>query len=253
MKKLAVWKKLLIVLGSLVAVVAIVAASVFGTVAYLTASSKVSNVFTVGDVYLEMFESKVTSEGQIDEIATPPGTKKNSDGNSYHLVPGKSYAKDPTIYVQAGSEASYLFLLVRNDIKAIEDPTKTTMAQQLVANGWVQYTYAKPSTGTTAWVYHGITDGTVNAKPTGVEGGTAGEAINTFSEFHIASNADVSLYGGAGVTLTAIGIQTAGFTDTVNDSGEVTKTAVDAAWDAVVKTYPFIYDIEHGTTTTPNT
>lgn len=267
MKKLAVWKKLLIVLGALVAVVAIVAASVFGTVAYLTASSKVSNVFTVGNVYIEMFESKVDSEGKIDRTASPLGAKKNSDGNSYHLVPGNSYDKDPTIYVQANSEAAYLFLLVRNDIRSIEvqnDDSKLTMKKQMEANGWKEYGYAKPSTGTYAWVYYGFktdesgnyldANGAVttdlskrvyNDEPAGVKGGASGAAIDTFTEFHIASNADVSIYGGAGVTLTAIGIQAKGF-DGKKDSNGNPIPPINAAWDAVVETYPFIYDIQHG-------
>ena len=263
MKKLAVWKKLLIVLGSLVAVVAIVAASVYGTVAYLTASSKVSNVFTVGNVYIEMYESKVTSDGKIDTVATPAGTKKNSDGNSYHLVPGNSYDKDPTVYVQANSEAAYLFLLVRNDIRNIEvkdDTNKPTMKAQMEANGWREYGYAKPSTGTYAWVYYGyktdengqyldennavttdLSKRVLNDVPVGVKGGTTGAAVDTFSNFYIASDADVSLYGGAGVTLTAIGIQSSSFDN------------VDRAWDAVVETYPFIYDIEHNNSSQPGT
>ena len=240
----------MISLGALVAVVAILAGSVYGTIAYLTASSKVSNVFTVGNVYLTMFESKVNADGIIEAKLNPDG--KKSDGNSYHLVPGSSYDKDPTIYIQAGSESSYIFVLVRNDIRPIEDKTdetnKPTMKQQMEKQGWVEYPYAAPSMGTSAWIYHGLdANKNVNPEPMGVVGGASGNSIDLFTKFHIDKNADVSLYGGAGVEVRAIGIQTKGFADTVVD-GVVTKNAEDYAWDAVVATYPFIYDSLHGNT-----
>ena len=251
-------KRILIVLGSLVAIAAIVAGSVYGTIAYLTASSKVSNVFTVGNVYLTMFESKVDADGKATAALNPgndqPGYQKTSDGNSYHLVPGSSYDKDPTIYIQANSESSYLFVLVRNDIRPIEDKTdatnKPTMMQQMEKQGWVQYPYAAPSMGTSAWIYHGLDEnGNVNTEPMGVVGGANGNSVDLFTKFHIDKNADVSLYGGAGVEVRAIGIQTKGFADGVDAEGKP-KNAEDFAWDAVVATYPFIYDSLHGTVET---
>lgn len=230
-------KKLIIVLCSLVAAVTLVVVSVMGTVAYLTASAKVTNVFTVGNVFLSMYESPVDADG------VKQGSEKNSASNSYTLIPGKSYDKDPTIYVGSETSSAYLFVLVRNDISSIEvqnDDTKPTMKAQMEKNGWKLFEYATPSTGTRAYVYHGLdTSGNVNANPMEVGSVTNTFEVDIFEKFYIDSKADVAPYGGAGVTLTAIGIQT----DFEVSGG---KTVIEAAWDAVVQTYPYIYDIEHG-------
>ena len=57
-------KKLLVALCALAAVVTIVVTSVLATVAYLTSSAAVSNVFTVGNVSMTMTESKVGADGK---------------------------------------------------------------------------------------------------------------------------------------------------------------------------------------------
>ena len=116
-KTLSFKKKAIIARCALVGVVAIVASSVLATVAYLTSSAAVSNVFTIGDVKMTMDESKVNSDGTL---VNPVGSAKDADTNSYHLVPNKTYIKDPTIYIQPGSESSYLFIIARNDISSIE-------------------------------------------------------------------------------------------------------------------------------------
>lgn len=241
-------KKLLIALGALVSVAAIVACSVFGTIAYLTSASKVSNVFTVGNVFITLDESAVNAEGQIDPSAG------RTDRNSYHLIPGKSYDKDPRITVQADTESCYLFLVTRNQITEIEekdDPTKLTMAQQMVANGWG--IYKDTTAGSRVWVYCGET-ANVNQEtmyaitPVAVCGSsrTAGEGvisattIDVFFKFHITNDTEVSetisLYSGAEVTLNAVGIQS----DTFGEIGEM--SSIDAAWAAVVNQYPYIQD-----------
>ena len=75
-------KKLLIALCSILAVAAIVTGSVLGTIAYLTSSAAVSNVFTVGNIQIVMDETKVNPDGTIDTTTT-----KRVDTNTYHLVP----------------------------------------------------------------------------------------------------------------------------------------------------------------------
>ena len=242
-------KKLLIVLGALLAVAAIVTASVLGTVAYMTSASKVSNVFTVGNVFITLDESVVNSEGQAE-----PGAQR-TDRNSYHLMPGKSYHKDPLITVQADTESCYLFLVTRNQITDIEvqgDSTKPTMAQQMVANGWG--IYKDTTAGSRVWVYCGTSDNvdpaTKNAlTPVAVCGTNRASAANgtsvltattipVFTEFHITTDksANLSIYSGAEVTINAIGIQSDSF-GTVG-----TEAALDAAWAAVVNQFPYIQD-----------
>ena len=155
-------KKLLVVLGSIVAVMAIVAGSVLGTVAYMTSASKVSNVFTVGNVKITLDEGKVNADGQLVD-----GGVTRTDNNSYKLIPGKSYDKDPRITVQADTEYCYLFLVTRNQITSIEASAeeaiagKPTMAQQMVANGWG--IYKDTTAGTRVWIYCGQTAGAIDA------------------------------------------------------------------------------------------
>ena len=227
-------QKMILVLCSLAAVVIIAVTSVLGTVAYLTSSAAVSNVFTIGNVGIVMTESKVDTNGvPVDGGAT------QVDTNTYHLVPNKTYTKDPHIVVADGSEDSFLFVLVRNDIQGIADPNKASIADQMAANGWAKYT--KASTG---WIYvyvgmdsegnslvaatdaDKITVDTFEYTATPVSSGT----YYLFREFSIAPEANTSTYGAAKITLTAVAIQDEGF------NGDVAK-----AWEAVVATYPYIH------------
>ena len=239
-------KKILIALGALVAVAAIVAASVMGTLAYMTSASKVSNVFTVGNVFITLDEGVVNSEGIITDV------NNRTDRNSYLLMPGKSYDKDPRITVQADTESCYLFLVTRNEIKNIEDTTdsaKKTMAQQMVANGWG--IYKDTSAGSRVWVYCG-TAANVNAEtmmavtPVAVCGSAKSYSnvtkvtapIAIFTKFHITPDIgeNLNIYSGAEVAINAVGIQTDGF-GTIGS-----EAAINAAWAAVVNQYPYIQD-----------
>ena len=81
--------------------VLLVAASVLGTMAYLTSTAKVENTFTVGKVEIKLDETDVTN---------PNGPRVKA--NSYKLMPGTTYTKDPTVTVKAGSEESYVRMKV---------------------------------------------------------------------------------------------------------------------------------------------
>lgn len=85
--------------------VLLVAASVMGTVAYLTASDSVQNTFTVGKVKINLDEAKVTEDGK------PVGTDRVK-ANNYKLIPGATYTKDPTVTVLNGSVESYVRMKV---------------------------------------------------------------------------------------------------------------------------------------------
>ena len=256
-------KKLLIITCVLVAVAAIVAGSVFGTIAYLAAASKVSNVFTYGEVFISMDESKVDQHGVPLKDSEGNPTGERTDNNSYLLMPGESYTKDPQIHVQPSTQPCYLFLVTRNQITRIEDPTKPTMAKQMVANGWG--IYKDTSAGSRVWIYCGnvanVDQDTMHAiKPVAVCGSNnktmadgvnilhveADKPIAIFTQFHVTSSigADLSLYSGAEVTLNAVGIQASVF-------GNIGDTqAVADAWTAVVNQFPYIQD-NVGTTVTP--
>ena len=108
--------------------VLLVTASVLGTMAYLTSTDKVVNTFTVGKVAITLDEAKVKEDG------TPVAGAARVTGNAYHLLPGHTYTKDPTVHVQANSEDSFIFVKVENGIANYE--AGTTIAAQIAANGW---------------------------------------------------------------------------------------------------------------------
>lgn len=98
-------KKLKVLVLSVCATL-LVAVSILGTLAYLTSRDSVVNTFTVGQVDITLDETKVTSDGEPVE-----GADRVKE-NNYHLIPGMSYVKDPTMTVLKGSEESYVRLLV---------------------------------------------------------------------------------------------------------------------------------------------
>lgn len=95
-------KKGLALLLSLVLVIGCVAG---GTLAWLTdTTDPVTNTFTIGDINLTLKESPFTN----GEYESP----KENVKNSYPLLPGSTYKKDPFVTVTANSEDCYLFVKV---------------------------------------------------------------------------------------------------------------------------------------------
>lgn len=80
----------------------LVVATVFGTMAYLTSTDEVVNTFTVGNVAIKLDEAKVDTDGSPVEGAA------RVKENSYKLMPGHTYTKDPTIHVDAASEDCFI-------------------------------------------------------------------------------------------------------------------------------------------------
>lgn len=108
----------------------LVAASVMGTMAYLTAkTSEVQNTFTVGSVNITLDEADVDN--------STSGASRDQ-ANAYNLLPGTAYPKDPTIHVTAGSEDCWVFVKVQNGLAAFEAKSTDTIAEQIAANGWTQ-------------------------------------------------------------------------------------------------------------------
>lgn len=91
--------------------VLLVAASVLGTMAYLTDSKDVKNTFTVGNVAIKLDEAKVDENGTqvVDKDGNPVARVTE---NEYKLLPGHTYTKDPTVTVLAPSVASYVRMKV---------------------------------------------------------------------------------------------------------------------------------------------
>lgn len=97
----------------------LVVATVFGTMAYLTSTDKVVNTFTVGNVAIKLDEAPVDGNGKAT-------TGDRVKANSYKLLPGHVYDKDPTVTVLANSETSYVKMTVTfsnaNELDAIFTP-----------------------------------------------------------------------------------------------------------------------------------
>lgn len=102
---------------------ALIAVSVLGTMAYLTSTDKVINTFTVGKVDIKLDEAKVGTDGKALTGNQASRVKKNT----YKLLPGHTYNKDPMVTVLSGSESSYVKMTVTfskaNELDAIFAPT----------------------------------------------------------------------------------------------------------------------------------
>lgn len=118
-------------LVALLCAVVIVATSVAATVAYLTDSETVVNTFSVGQVHMTMDETDVKPDGTKD-------TDTRVKENTYHLLPGRKYIKDPVIHIDADSEDCYVFVKVDNQIADYEskDADYESIAKQIENNGW---------------------------------------------------------------------------------------------------------------------
>ena len=104
----------------------LVAAGVFGTLAYLTGTDTVNNTFTVGNVKITLDEAKVNTDG------TPVMGADRVKANEYHLLPGHTYTKDPTVTVKANSEACWLF------VQVTESTDLKDFITYAIAEGWTE-------------------------------------------------------------------------------------------------------------------
>lgn len=120
--------------------VLLVAASVLGTMAYLTDSKDVKNTFTVGNVTIKLDEAKVDEKGNLvknqDDTLVDRVTQ-----NEYKLLPGHTYVKDPTVTVLAPSVESYVRMKVTFNkasqiIAMCTDPDWEEDAPTEIKNAW---------------------------------------------------------------------------------------------------------------------
>lgn len=173
--------------------VLLVAASVMGTMAYLTSTDEVQNTFTVGQV-------QITLDEKDTDNSTPDADRDKA--NAYHLLPGNEYEKDPTVHVNAVSEDSWIFVKVENGIAAFEAATSTeengykSISDQITANGWTAL------------------DGVANVYYKPYTKSATGSDLIVFSNFKIADTAnDVQGWAtlNATVNITAYAVQKDGF------------------------------------------
>lgn len=129
---------------------ALIAVSVLGTMAYLTAEDTVTNTFTVGKVDIKLDEAKVNTDGSL------VGNADRVKANEYKLLPGHTYNKDPMVTVLSGSESSYVKMTVTfskaNELDAIFAPTGadlTSIFNGFDAANWISKGNTKDTTANT--------------------------------------------------------------------------------------------------------
>lgn len=198
-------KKTKAILMALCAVL-LVAASVMGTLAYLTSTDTVTNTFTVGNVKITLDEKDTDNDlNKADNVTVNSVIRDKA--NAYKLLPGHEYEKDPTIHVASTSEDCYLFVKVVNGIAAIEaadtDTSKTSIAAQMEAKGWDAVDAANG-----IYVY-----ADAQGKPAAV---TAGSDVVVFENFKISGDVDnttLNTYNDKTIVVTAYAVQADGFAD----------------------------------------
>ena len=200
--------------------VALVAASVLGTLAYLTSTDEVVNTFTVGKVQIKLDEAKATPDGSL--VANADRVK----ANSYKLLPGHTYNKDPMVTVKSGSESSYIKMTVTftkaAELDAIFDPNGADLTS--IFNGY----------DGTNWIYKGNTkDTTANTRTyefwykgavAAPDGDVALDALfDSITVPGTITNAQLATIEGMTITVNAYAIQADGF------------ASAEAAWAAYSK------------------
>ena len=187
-------------LALLLCAVLLVGASIAGTVAYLTSQDSVTNTFTVGKVAITLDELDTDNDKVTSDNVSYENNVIRDKANEYHLMPGSTYTKDPTVHVKNDSEDSYIFVEIDNQLKDIIDTI--TIEDQIVANDWtilevggnVYYKeWTQPDENT-----DGYTDLVV---------------FENFKIINNVSNTDLATYEGKTISVTAYAIQMENTTD----------------------------------------
>ena len=212
-------KKLRRILLTVCSAALLVCVTVGATTAYLTSKATVTNTFTIGKLAITKDETDVTVYGEKD-------TDERVVENSYKIMPGHTYIKDPQIHFAwngteaVDSEDAYLFVAVKNELAAIEE-TETAengyknINSQILGNGWTTLTR------------DGVNDGyTVYYKR--VAGSATKVDYNVFASFKTQgslSGTDIAAYEGKTIVVKAYAIQADGF-------GTADAPDAAAAWTA---------------------
>lgn len=145
-------------LTTVLAIVLVVALSVAGTYAYLTAQTdNVTNTFAVAgllddDAGFTLVESKANQQADGKYVLNPADKVQ---ANDYVVVPGVDLPKDPTINLKLKANIdAYVFLAVDNNLKGMSvtiDPAwGSAITTYTDENGAAWDIYAQKVVGTTA-------------------------------------------------------------------------------------------------------
>ena len=112
----------------LLVLVLLVGMAAGGTVAWLVDKTpEVVNTFTYGDINIDLTEDDVDGDGDATK-------------NKYEMIPGREITKNPTVTVEANSEANWLFVkLVKSGGDVTVDGVQKSFDDYLtytIADGW---------------------------------------------------------------------------------------------------------------------
>ena len=198
--------------------VLLVTASVLGTMAYLTSNDEVVNTFSVGSVAIKLDEAKANTDGSLVEGAA------RVKANSYKLLPGHTYNKDPMVTVLNGSEPSYIKMTVTfsraNELDAIfasDGANLISIFNGYDATNWIYKNNTKDATANTR-TYEFWYKETVGAPDADVALDALFDSITIPGEI---TKEQLATIAGMTITVNAYAIQADGF------------ATADAAWAAI--------------------
>lgn len=176
-------KALLVTMCALV----LVAATVMGTLAYLTSQDEVENTFAIGHLFIQLDEADTDELGNVIN-------ETRVKSNDYKLMPGQAYTKDPTVTVMNGSDACFVYVTVENQLAGLIGDLED---QIVTANGWTKFADKNGAT-----VYYKAVDA--------VAATDAALKLPVFGNFEVnkdVENLELSEYEGAKINVKAYAIQ----------------------------------------------
>lgn len=190
--------------------VLLVSATIMGTMAYLTSTDTVTNTFTVGNVQIKLDEAEATADGAL----VPNADRVKA--NSYKLLPGHTYNKDPMVTVLKGSESSYVKMTVTF--------TKAAELDAIFAPNGADMTSIFVGYDSTNWIGKGVSKDTANNTRTyefwykeAVAAPDADVALDALFDKILVpgsiTNAQLATIEGMTITVNAYAIQADGFAD----------------------------------------
>ena len=239
----------------IISIAAVMVLAVGGILAYLTDTAGVTNTFTVGNVDITVDEDKVNEEGKpldkdgnvVDDVinADRVSDTKDDEGklvpaNKYHIVPGLTYTKDPTMTVKAKSEESYVRMMVTIDhskeFDAIFAPEKAKLIE--IFNGYDGKTWIyagetrdeAANTITYEFRYFDKVNNKETVKPAEDADLVLDALFDSITVPGFITKEQLATVGGFNIVVEGHAIQAAGFEDT-NENGVAVK-AIDNAWKA---------------------
>ncbi len=253
-------KTLAKILAIALCAVLLVTGSVYITLAYLQSQSNVvQNTFTVSDIKITLDEAKVDELGKkLDD------SRVTQQGQSYRLIPGTSYVKDPTVHVNSQSEDCFIVIAIYDNIfmnngtnRGIDvdyNGANSTVYDQIEANGWkplpncqIKAKYfdpaaeGEPENLMENWVAR--TEGAITGhnyklyyyagKPGEDAVVEAGEDLVIFEGFKLDSNMDVAGLNNTTFAVVAFGMQTSGYDTEFTEETPV----VDQVHTAFISTF----------------